>query len=51
MSDKDIVVVQGSMDHIEQVLRAAQIDTVIQPNAVAAYQFRASMVVMVAAPA
>ncbi len=51
MSDKDIVVVQGSMDHIEQVLRAAQIKhTVIQPNAVAAYQFRASMVVMVDCP-
>ncbi len=51
MSDKDIVVVQGSMDHIEQVLRHAQIKhTVIQPRQVASYQFRQSMVVMVDCP-
>lgn len=51
MSNKDIVVVQGSMDHIEQVLRTAHIKhTVIQPEQVADYQFRQNMVVMVDCP-
>jgi hypothetical protein len=48
---KDIVVVAGSMDHIEQVLQAAQIPhTVIQPAQVADYQFRGNQVVMVDCP-
>jgi hypothetical protein len=48
---KDIVVVAGSMDHIEQVLNAARIPyTMIQPDKVASYQFRANMIAMVDCP-
>src|SRR5688572_9930255 len=48
---KDIVVVAGSMDHIEQVLAAARIQyTLIQPDQVAAYQLRSNMIVMVNCP-
>jgi hypothetical protein len=48
---KDIVVVAGSMDHIEQVLNAARIPyTLIQPDKVSSYQFRANMIAMVDCP-
>lgn len=48
---KDIVVVRGSMDHIEQVLSAARIrHTVIDPNQVAHADLNADQVVMVNCP-
>lgn len=48
---KDIVVVRGSMDHIEQVLSAARIrHTVIDPNAVARADLNADQVLMVNCP-
>lgn len=48
---KDIVVVRGSMDHIEQVLAAARIrHTVINPNQVAATDLTADQVLMVNCP-
>jgi hypothetical protein len=48
---KDIVVVAGSMDHIESVLQAAKIPhTIIQPSQVAQYPFKSTMVVMVDCP-
>jgi hypothetical protein len=48
---KDVVVVAGSMDHIEDVLRAARIKhTLIQPAEVAKYQLRSNMIVMVNCP-
>jgi hypothetical protein len=48
---KDIVVVAGSMDHVEQVLDAARIKyTLIQPQDVAQYQLRSNMIVMVNCP-
>lgn len=48
---KDVVVVAGSMDHIETVLAAAKIPhVVIQPGAVANYQLRANQIVMVNCP-
>src|SRR5262245_60138764 len=48
---KSIIVVRGSMDHIEEVLKAANIrHTVIEPADVAGYDFNADMVVMVDCP-
>ena len=48
---KDVVVVAGSMDHIEQVLAAANIrHTVIQPNQVARADLNADQVLMVNCP-
>ncbi|MBI3186051.1 MAG: SH3 domain-containing protein [Myxococcales bacterium] len=48
---KDVVVVAGSMDHIEQVLAAARIrHTVIQPEQVAEYPLKSSMILMVNCP-
>jgi hypothetical protein len=48
---KDVVVVAGTMDHIEDVLRAARIKhTVIRPGQVAQYQLRSNMIVMVNCP-
>ncbi|MHB8876376.1 MAG: hypothetical protein ACYC8T_22005 [Myxococcaceae bacterium] len=48
---KDVVVVAGSMDHIEQVLAAARIPfTLIDPAQVADHQLRSSMVLMVNCP-
>jgi hypothetical protein len=48
---KNIVVVRGSMDHIEQVLSAARIrHTVIDPQQVASYDLNADMIVMVNCP-
>jgi len=48
---KDIVVIAGSMDHIEQVLDAARIPyTLIQPDQVAKYPFKSSMIAMVDCP-
>ncbi len=48
---KDIVVVAGSMDHIEQVLAASGIRyTLIQPNQVAEAQLTSSQIVMVNCP-
>jgi hypothetical protein len=48
---KSIVVVRGSMDHIEQVLAAANIrHTLIEPRDVADFDFNADMVVMVNCP-
>jgi hypothetical protein len=51
VAGKAIVVVRGSMDHIEQVLDAANIrHTLISPEEVAAYDFHADMIVMVNCP-
>lgn len=51
VAGKSIVVVRGSMDHIEQVLEAARIrHTLISPEEVAAYDFNADMIVMVNCP-
>lgn len=48
---KSVVVVRGSMDHIEQVLDAANIrHTTIEPDHVATYDFNADMIVMVDCP-
>ncbi len=48
---KDVVVVAGSMDRIEQVLAAARIKhTVIAPGQVADYPLTSSMIVMVNCP-
>lgn len=48
---KDIVVVAGSMDHIEQVLAAARLPfTLIQPGDVAKTELTSSMIVMVNCP-
>ncbi len=48
---KDIVVVRGSMDHIEQVLAAARIrHTVINPDQVATTDLNANQVLMVNCP-
>lgn len=48
---KSIIVVRGSMDHIEEVLVAANIrHTVIDPAQVAGYDFNADMIVMVDCP-
>ncbi len=48
---KDVVVVAGSMDHIEQVLAAARIrHTLIQPNQVARADLNADQVLMVNCP-
>ncbi|MGC4120611.1 MAG: SH3 domain-containing protein [Myxococcales bacterium] len=48
---KDIVVVAGSMDHIETVLAAARIKfTLIQPEQVARWQLRNDQIVMVNCP-
>lgn len=48
---KDIVVVAGSMDHIEQVLAAARLPyTLIQPEAVAKTELSSSMILMVNCP-
>lgn len=48
---KDIVVVRGSMDHIEEVLAAARIPhTVISPEAVAGHPLTSSMILMVNCP-
>ncbi len=48
---KDIVVVAGSMDHIESVLAAARIKfTLIQPHQVARWQLRNDQIVMVNCP-
>lgn len=48
---KDIVVVRGSMDHIEQVLSAARIrHTVIDPSQVAGADLNADQVLMVNCP-
>ncbi|MFZ5472016.1 MAG: SH3 domain-containing protein [Myxococcota bacterium] len=48
---KDIVVVRGSMDQIEDVLRAARIQhTVIDPERVARYPLSSSMILMVNCP-
>jgi hypothetical protein len=48
---KDIVVVAGEMDHIEQVLAAANIPyTLIQPAQVADYPLRSSAALMVNCP-
>ena len=46
-----VVVVRGSMDHIEEVLRAARIEhTVIDPHQVAGYALKSNMVLMVNCP-
>ena len=51
MQGKDIVVVAGSMDHIEQVLAAANIrHTVVQPNQVAELDLNADQILMVNCP-
>lgn len=51
MHGKDIVIVAGSMDHIEQVLDATHIKyTMIAPDAVAQYPLKANMIVMVNCP-
>lgn len=48
---KDIVVVAGSMDHIEQVLAAARLPyTLIQPDEVAKTELSSSMILMVNCP-
>ncbi len=48
---RDIVVVAGSMDHIESVLQAARIPhTLIQPAQVADWPLKSSMIVMVDCP-
>ena len=48
---QNIVVVRGSMDHIEQVLETAHIrHTVINPDQVAGYDLNADMIVMVNCP-
>jgi hypothetical protein len=48
---KDVVVVKGSMDHIEQVLASARIrHTVIEPEEVANADLRADQIVMVNCP-
>src|SRR5207237_10666599 len=48
---KLVVVVRGSMDHIEQVLAAARIEhTVINPGEVAGYPLKSNMIVMVNCP-
>lgn len=48
---REVVVVRGSMDHIEEVLRAARIPhTVIDPGQVAAAELTNSMVLMVNCP-
>jgi hypothetical protein len=48
---KDVVVVQGSMDHVENVLRASRIPhTVIQPAQVEKADLRSNMIVMVDCP-
>lgn len=48
---KEVVVVAGSMDHIERVLAAARIPhTVIQPRQVADHPLRSSMILMVNCP-
>lgn len=48
---KDVVVVQGSMDQIEEVLRAARIPfTLITPDQVAETQLKSSQIVMVNCP-
>ncbi len=48
---KDIIVVAGSMDHIDQVLRAAHIRfTQIQPHEVAGYPLKQDQIVMINCP-
>ena len=48
---KDIVVVAGTMDHVEEVLAAAQLKyTLIQPSEVAQYPLKSNMIVMVNCP-
>lgn len=48
---KNVVVVRGSMDHIEQVLAAARIrHTVIEPEQVADYDLNADQILMVNCP-
>ena len=48
---KEVIVVAGSMDHIEQVLSAARIrHTVIQPNQVASADLTAQQILMVNCP-
>jgi hypothetical protein len=48
---RDVVVVQGSMDHIENVLAAARIPhTLIQPDQVAQWPLKSNMIVMVDCP-
>lgn len=48
---KDVVVVAGSMDHIEEVLAAARIPfTLINPDQVAATQLTSSQILMVNCP-
>lgn len=51
VKDRDVVVVSGSYDHIESVLKTAKIrHTLIRPSAVAAADLRASQIVMVDCP-
>lgn len=48
---RDIVVVQGSMDHIEQILQAANIrHTLITPDQVGSYDLRGDQILMVNCP-
>jgi hypothetical protein len=48
---RDVVVVQGSMDHIESVLSAARIPhTLVQPDQVANWPLKSNMIVMVDCP-
>jgi hypothetical protein len=48
---KDVVVVQGSMDHIEQILAAANIrHTVITPEQVSSFDLRGDQTLMVNCP-
>lgn len=51
VAGKDIVVVRGSMDHIENVLAAANIrHTLVEPDQVAGLDLRADQIVMVDCP-
>ncbi|MCG8588281.1 MAG: hypothetical protein MJE66_03245 [Proteobacteria bacterium] len=51
VKDREIVVVRGSMDHIEQILAAARIPhTLIDPADVGGFDFRWDQVVMVNCP-
>lgn len=51
VENRDIVVVAGSMDHIEQILTAASIPhTVISPDQVAGVSLRGDQIVMVNCP-
>ena len=51
VSGREVVVVAGSMDHIEQILNAAKIrHTVIQPEAVSTADLRGDQILMVNCP-